>query len=555
MNQSIDAVLVARKLNGSDMLQNRSLAAEMQKHPRAREAAIFIQGVSLVKGGVEGFAKRLIDHQISSIGTETMLRLGALAAYDPRQFFSIWREIPLYIRKDLHGEAWRIELLNEDMPGWCDDAHRVQQMQEEIAAKNRFFPHDGYARQESEWRAARIADRYSENPFEKVCASDEVLAAALTRLTPAALQNLCIKHAKKELVADLRKLAEDPSSLITVGPWYWWDLFPALLREMDRWAEEIAGIIARTRVYEAVEDGSAFAFETGKPIQVDGQTRFGKSIAEETWCLAHPGRGRYVSVPCSNRHDDLLSKIAKAFGISSTGRQMREEVTLVCQVFKVVIVLDEAHELFPTKFSKNTVPQRLNWIRLELFKHDVPVALVTTPQVWSTARQRFKETTGWVDEQFMGCIVKYPQIPDEITSEEMIAIGRLQMPYLSLSYIKLIAGRAKQCAQYLAYFEAVALNAAWIAKRAGRTEITIEDISKAMIEATPSEVRRAAEKEAQRKGAASSSLSSDPAAKRNSRKKSKSTQTRALPAIPEERAISPLPRAGARQITPTLVTA
>jgi hypothetical protein len=488
MTPPIRAIAVCSTLQSAARLENAILAREIEQQPRIPEALLYLEYQSRQPGALDAVAARMIQNQGRSIGTRVMREVGPVKIYSPRQSLKIWSALPVYCRQNFPDqEAWRLELLRDELP----DAPLNFQEQEQLdAVVNRamslppeFRDPSCISEQSYAWLREMYYIRLQRGEAEELTLDDPVAAATLAKLTPNAFQDLCLSAAREHLARHLAILCNSPDSVLT-GPWYWAELFPALLAEMDQWAKAVLGSIANTSVYKVAMDSFEFACQRKKPVRLHGETKFGKSIVAKKFCHAFPGRARYVQVPWSNREGHLMEEIGKAFGVYQTGPKAEETIETLCQTFKILIVLDEAHGLFPTKLSRNSGPGRLNWVRLELFKHDVPVALVTTPQ-YNQVEERFSKATEWNIDQFNGCIYQYPQLPDRITFDELVAIGQTYLPGTDPDIIGLVAAEAEITGQYLIYFGRIAENAAWLAQRAGRAEITEDDIRCAVIMSTP----------------------------------------------------------------------
>jgi hypothetical protein len=128
--------------------------------------------------------------------------------------------------------------------------------------------------------------------------------------------------------------------------------------------------------------------------------------AVKTWCRMNPGKARLVQTPCSNSDADLYRAVAEAFGLDfsyqTSIRKLKEKVEYVIRFAGLMPVFDEAHFLLPTRFTANTAPMRLNWVRTQIVDRECPVALVTTPQTYKHCVEKFVKATGHNIDQFLG---------------------------------------------------------------------------------------------------------------------------------------------------------
>jgi hypothetical protein len=557
MNSLNSALPLARRLYAAQTLQDQTLADELAEPPRAQELAIYLDYRRRQPGGLNAVEENLISHHSGNIGTSAMRGIGVVKSYTAEQALSVWCGIPGHLRDRLcEGEAWRLDLLREEMARFdkaefadCDDDDPDQEIDRALRgdAERRLF--DGNCTDdEAAWIKRHVVNRKSGNPFKVITHGDTILAATLANLTPQKFTELCLGTARQNLSSHLADIANGRAITFTLGPWYWWNVYDALIAEMDRWAETVIGGIAKTEIYRITCDPLDFAWYNKRAVRIDAFSRYGKSISGLTYCRAWPGRAAYLTVPWSNRQSHLIEEIGKLFGLQGFGRELEEAVELICQTFKIVLVMDEAQGLFPASFSKNTSPGRLNWVRLELIKHDVPIALLCTPQNYQQRESRFTKTTGFAVEQFNGCLAKFPRMPEKITFQELVAIGMTYLPGVKKAIIEEIAAAAKATGQYLTYFEHVALNAAWIAKNSGRAEITSEDIDLAIIEATPPDKRAAASAPRREEKPAKPSVIA--------RKSKSSVAVLPIAAAPHSRSravAAPSLEASPRQTTPTIL--
>ena len=100
--------------------------------------------------------------------------------------------------------------------------------------------------------------------------------------------------------------------------------------------------------------------------------------------------------------------------------------------------------------------------------------------------RKFIRKTKYRFEQFFGRLAPF-KLPETLTREDVIAVAQFHFPEIPLPYLKMIAGRAMQCAGYLKAVEFTAKRARHLAKLAGRAgQIQEEDVLRAIEEMMPS---------------------------------------------------------------------
>jgi len=293
----------------------------------------------------------------------------------------------------------------------------------------------------------------------------------------------CLHCASDELEHYLMELALNPGTSTTTGPWYFSDLLNVL-------AEYKALCIARagadavvTEIGAKITDTLDYALQSRSLVLIDGSARTGKTFSAKSWCAIHPGEARYVQVPSTNDDMSFFRAIAQALGISSSltmkGQQMRDRVENVLQGANLLLVLDEAHYLWPQCDVRETMPHRVNWIMTALVNHGVPVALITTPQF--TARQKtVVKKTGWTSEQLIGRIAHYEKLPDVLSDEDLAAVARALLPEGDARSIRTLAAYSKTSDKYLSAIEHTVKRARFLAGKEGRQEIRFGDIKAAI---------------------------------------------------------------------------
>jgi hypothetical protein len=240
-----------------------------------------------------------------------------------------------------------------------------------------------------------------------------------------------------------------------------------------------------TAVSRRVESALDYARSARCLALIDGPARIGKTFAARHWCAASAGLARYVQVPCSNDDRALFTAIAGALGLSCSrnykANEIRDRVEETLAGGDLLLVLDEAHYLWPQYGRSSSPPERVNWVMAALVNQGVPVALVTTPQFY-TAQKQVERNTGWTSEQFIGRIGHVERLPQRLEKADLLAVAKALLPECGNAAWSGLAAYAELSKKHLASIEAIAKRARWLAQQDGRTEPTAGDVRLAMKE-------------------------------------------------------------------------
>ena len=144
-----------------------------------------------------------------------------------------------------------------------------------------------------------------------------------------------------------------------------------------------------------------------------------------------------------------------------------------------MLVLDEAHYLFPHHARSVSIPHRINWIMTALCNQNVPVALVTTPQ-FVRCQRAIERRTGWTSEQFRGRLKIFVSLPADLPQEELEAVARFHLPHASPATVKLLAGHAKATTTSISGIVNAIDSARYEAAQRGSDTVTFEDLEAAI---------------------------------------------------------------------------
>ena len=410
---------------------------EQLEDPAARDLIWWIQAQSHEAGGLAGFTERLLARFPERIGTRSMLRIGT-------------------------------------GPGRIYTAEEVRAIRTELDKPDNFpLRHDPVAEVPMDWDMVQFT-------IDERARRQAVSDTAPTEYPASAFVQVCQDAAKANLERRLGELCLDPDpAILQTQPWYFPGL-PDSLRELQ--AEAIAaqrrGLVV-TELGRQVWEAMDFALEGRCMVVIDGKARTGKTFAAKSWCELHPGRARYVQVPSSNDDIGFFRAIARALGVSinqnSKAQQLRDRVEDVLQRGGLMVVFDEAHYLWPQSNYRQALPARINWIMTALVNHQVPVALVTTPQ-FMRSQMALEKRTHWSGEQFTGRIGHYQRLPDTICDADLEGVARFTLPEGCERSIETLVAYAKLSKKYLAAIETGVRLARAGARKQNRSVVTFDDI-------------------------------------------------------------------------------
>ena len=107
-------------------------------------------------------------------------------------------------------------------------------------------------------------------------------------------------------------------------------------------------------------------------------------------------------------------------------RDLKDRVQFVLRNTGLFCVHDEAHWLVPSKYQKDTPPQRLNWVRTQIVDRHLPCAFFCTPQSQEETLARYVEKTHHNMEQWLGRMPKPVLISEKPTYEDLVSVARVR---------------------------------------------------------------------------------------------------------------------------------
>jgi len=403
----------------------------------ARQLVYFLQSLSYREGGIGKIAEELLAAFPERIGTAAMHRFGM----KPGQIYSA---------SQVRAIRGQIDVGHDSRYSWPLKGDRIRGTEEFL---------DDFIEDED-----KAPECYPANEFTSHC-----------------------QNAARGLASHLEELCLNPAVKMKEGwPWYYPALFESLLEYQAAFTEkERAGTVV-TEIGAQIYDTLDYALEAKCMVLIEGLARMGKTFAAKQWASERPGQARYVQVPSTNDDVGFFRAIAKAIGVSC-GRswkavQLRQRIEDTLQTGDLILVMDEAHYLWPVSDCRHALPGRINWVMTALVNQGVPVALVTTPQ-FITTQKAVEKRTHWTSEQFIGRIGHYLPLPKSLGEDDLAKVAKALLPSGDAKSIEILVRYAQSSAKYLAGIETAVRRARHLAKKEGRERVERADIKRAIQEA------------------------------------------------------------------------
>ncbi|MCW5549879.1 MAG: ATP-binding protein, partial [Opitutaceae bacterium] len=254
-----------------------------------------------------------------------------------------------------------------------------------------------------------------------------------------------------------------------------------LTTHRNRRRDQVKAGLAATSVTKTVIDTLRFSRDVGKPTLTDGRSRLGKSAAAKAFCAGSGGLARYILTPEDNDMVTLYRVCAKALGVadspSKKAADVRELVERTLITSRLMLVFDEAQNLFSSSARVTKQPNRVLWLR-RLIDAGVPMAFVALPDI-ERRIMRCVEHVGFDAAQFTDLICRRSSLPLNLCGADFAILVERLASDLSASSKRSIAAAAngQQGAQYVIDVLAVARHNA---AKAGRERPNDEDVQAAI---------------------------------------------------------------------------
>jgi hypothetical protein len=278
----------------------------------------------------------------------------------------------------------------------------------------------------------------------------------------------------------LRTFCIDPSaSVASFNVGFFHDLKGAIIEYMDQWERKTLAPLVITKLGARVIEALDYAEDQKCLALIEGFARTGKTFIAKAWCLARPGRRRFVSLSEATSDKEFYREVAKALGAAASyglkGNELRERVNDILRPGHLTLVIDEAHFLWPSRNLREASPRRIEWVRSSLANYAVPVAMIATHQ-FTKAQQQIEKNTNWSSEQLIGRIAFCAKLPDHLEETDIAAVARFHLPNAEDRTIEFLVNYVIASKKHLASIEHGVKAARHEARKAGRDEVTHKDL-------------------------------------------------------------------------------
>jgi len=194
-----------------------------------------------------------------------------------------------------------------------------------------------------------------------------------------------------------------------------------------------AALLARTAVTSIGSEIHRWldrALSTRRIIVIEGPSGSGKSNAAELWCSRHLGEARFVTLSGITHRTGLFQKIGAALGLAicqhaSSKLQAKVEAHLAST--KLMLVIDEAHFLWPQHKRTHSAPELIDWIDT-VVNMGVPIALICTDQ-FAKLKSHVEKQTSWTADQFIHRTGWKETIEKRPTKHDLLEVTRTLLSY------------------------------------------------------------------------------------------------------------------------------
>jgi len=448
---TIDATLVAHRLEDIRSFRNPELFRQFKSFSRMEELLWFLQGLSW-ELGAEQIAAMVIQAYPDRIATRRMQGLQG-RKLTLAQRISIWTEMDMRARPTL------IDPETGEPFGFKNDYERPVALTAD-----------------SEEKLSIATEHMDLDYFRGACRD-----FAAQKL-PDLLVRLCIDCEQEFTPSATSKFPDDF--------WFFPGLIESLFQFMDLWAKEREGEVVMTVVTKKIYSIMDKTLRTGIWAMIRGNSRFGKTESIKAFCRKSPGLARLIELPESNSFAEFLWAVANALGISppssSNVQRLRDLIANVLRQSKLLLIFDEGHFLIPRTYTRRTSPPRLDWIRRQVFDKGHPVVVCVTPQWFDDEKSgdasKFERVTHYVMQQVTGRWVTFI-LPDKLPESDLIALVKHYLPEIPDHADQLeIASYALASDNYI---QAISIIAKLARDEAQQQEISL---SMALVRATMQEI-------------------------------------------------------------------
>src|SRR5216684_6415639 len=273
-----------------------------------------------------------------------------------------------------------------------------------------------------------------------------------------------------------------------------------VLREFqDRYEARVKSDFVLTTIGKEVFETLDHALEIGKMVVIEGESGSGKTTAVEAWWAAHQGQVRFVSLSGITHKTGFFQKLATAIGLAASKRKATDMQVKVEEFFRktrLMLVIDEAHYLWPQHERSHSNPELVDWVNTALVNQKVPVALICTDQ-FAKLKARVEKRTGWTSEQLEHRVKRYKKLPASPTKQDLEAVAAKLLamrwnsderewsvagPKPDPDFVKMVVGYALTCKMRLPAVANTVEEARYQARKHGRSNVLATDIRTALLD-------------------------------------------------------------------------
>ena len=254
-----------------------------------------------------------------------------------------------------------------------------------------------------------------------------------------------------------------------------------------------------TTIGKEIHETLDHARATGHMVVIEGESGSGKTTAVKAWCAAREGQVRFVSLNAITHKTGFFQGLATAIGLAASKRKATDMQVKVEEFFRktrLMLVIDEAHYLWPQHERSHSNPELVDWINTALVNQRVPVALICTDQ-FAKLKARVEKRTGWTSEQLEHRVKRYKKLPSTPSKGDLEAVAArlLAMKWnvseeqwniigsgASRNFVRLVVGYALTCKMPLAAISDTVEEARYQARKNGRVQIAAGELRNALLD-------------------------------------------------------------------------
>jgi hypothetical protein len=463
--------IIAAKLDAIRQGDGGEICQQALDSRRLPELILFLAWHLDQPGGAKKFAEKCVTQCPAAFGTGIMRDLAAQRApWTLENKLAVCREIPRqYLRDHEAEEHWLLSTF------W--KSHR--------ASAN--FANAPYSL--SRPRASEFDDA--------VAAEDRPrLEEILKDFDAASCQKVCLEAALTDLPGRLVRFCSEPQSPLRAA-WYLGDMVNTLIDMMDADAGQAARATVSTQIAREAIGALEYAASSKAMAWIETDGCFLEDDTISAWCAARPGKVRVVDTPSENGDVEWYRALAKAMGFDTgfktVNAETRCKIVNFAQSSRLLFVFRNAQFLLPSRFTKNTLASRLDWIDTRFLQKRVPIAAVATRSAFESASAKFKSATHQGDgpapfETWLAQNALKFTLPQKLDAPEFLALAQSRYPDMDALLLKLICAKALQTRFYIADVQKIAGLARFYASAAGREAVSDCDVDAAIAKAIPGAV-------------------------------------------------------------------